>query len=167
MNMKKLICVILLTAVISAVTVPALDVGDNAAPFVLLDMNRSYVYSKDFYTGEYWVLLDFFATWCVPCKEKLPHIEELFMKYRERGLKTYLVATDTEGADVLKPFFQSRPTPVPVLVDRYSVVAKKYGVLNLPTLILVSPDGKIVYRLEGKSDTMIEDLEGFLADLSG
>ncbi len=167
MKMNKATLIILLGMVMAASPLFALDVGDEAAAFVLPGLDKSYVYSKNIFNGENWVLLDFFATWCEPCKEKLPYIEELFMKYKDKGYVSYLVATDKEGTSVLKPFFQERPTIIPILVDRYSVMAEKYGVLNLPTLILVNPEGKIVYRLEGKSDTMVEDIEGFLSGLDG
>ncbi|MBN2050996.1 MAG: TlpA family protein disulfide reductase [Spirochaetales bacterium] len=158
---------VLLIVLLVSVSGTALDVGDEAAPFVLPGMDKAYVYSKNIFNGENWVLLDFFATWCEPCKEKLPLIEDLYLRYQNKGLLTYLVATDKDGATVLKPFFDARPTPVPVLVDRYSVMADKYAVTNLPTLILVNPQGKIIYRLEGKSEAMIKDLEAFLSTDNG
>jgi len=167
MVMKKLTILLVLSAILAVVSLSALDVGDDAAAFVLPGMDKSYVYSKNIFNGENWVLLDFYATWCENCNEKLPYVEELYLKYKDKGYTCLLVATDAEGSDIVKPYFQSRPTPLQILIDRYQVMAGKYGVENLPTVILISPEGKIVYRLEGKSETMIEDIEDFISVLNG
>jgi peroxiredoxin len=167
MNMKKTSLIILLVMVITATGLSALDVGDEAASFVLPGLDKSYVYSKNIFNGENWVLLDFYATTCENCNEKLPVVEELYLKYQNTNFTCLLIATDAEGTTVVKPFFQSRPTPLTILVDRYQVMAGKYGVENIPTVFLVNPDGRIEYRLVGKSDTMVDEIEGFLSGLNG
>lgn len=165
--MKQKLFLLVSVFFLTVISLPAMDVGDEAAAFVLPGMDKSYVYSKNIYNGENWVLLDFYATTCEICNEKLPLVEELYLKYQDKGLTCLLIATDSEGPGVLTPFFEARPTPLTILVDRYQVMAKKYGVDALPTIMLVNPEGTVVYRLDGKSDTMIQDLEEFLSVLNG
>lgn len=128
------------------VSVTALDVGDPAPAWVNPDLQGEYVFSRDYY-GTSPVLLDFYATWCVNCNEKLPEIEALSEKYSEMGLKVLLFATDKEGNEVVESFFKENPTTLPVLIDRYLVTLnKKFGENSVPVYYLIGADGIIVYK---------------------
>ncbi len=139
------------------------DSGEPAPSFVLTDMERNYVFSRKIY-GKSWLLIDFYATWCVNCNKELPHVEELYNEFSGKGFDVFLMATDKEGIDVVAPFFSERPSPVSVLIDRYQKASKAFGVEALPTMFLVNPDGKIVFKTVGFHEDDIEKLRKILED---
>jgi peroxiredoxin len=102
----------------------SLDTGEKAPPFANPDLNNRHILSKE-YVGKGWLILDFFATDCEGCEKELPVLERLHRVYAPSRLQILVFATDTGGLSVLAPYFQRRPTPLPVLVDRYRVAVKK------------------------------------------
>ena len=140
----------------------ALDAGDEAGTFVNPDLKGDFVFSKD-YIGNGWVLMDFFATWCGPCQEELPELEKLYVEFSGQGLKAFVFAVDTEGSEVVKPFFGEHPTAMTVLIDKYMVTAERYDVEGIPVVFLVGAVGFIVVRGDGFSLEAIEEMRGILS----
>jgi peroxiredoxin len=139
----------------------ALEPGDKAPPFVNLDLSKHHVLSKH-YLGKSWVILDFFATDCEGCKKEIPIIEQLYRDHSEIGLEVIVFATDLEGAEVVSPFFENRPTPLTVLLDHYQVTVKKYGVEEIPSLFLIDPQGSIVHKEVGYREDLYEVISSIL-----
>jgi peroxiredoxin len=126
--------------------------GDAAPKFTNPDQAGKYLMSTKVY-GAGWVIIDFFRTDCEPCKKELPELEKLYGKYQKTGkLQAILFDTDTDPSQV-GPFFQSRPTPLAVVLDRYQVTAERFGVESLPMLFLVDPSGKIAMKAVGETET--------------
>jgi thiol-disulfide isomerase/thioredoxin len=126
--------------------------GDAAPKFTNPDLAGRYLMSTKVYGG--WVLIDFFATWCEPCKKELPELEKLYVKFGKTGkLQAVLFDTDTDPS-LVGPFFQSRPTPLTVVLDRYQVTAERFGVESLPMLFLVDPSGKIAVKGTGETEAL-------------
>ncbi len=151
----------------------SLEIGDPAPTFANPGLDGRFVFSKNYYGGK-WVLLDFFATWCENCKEELPLIEKLGEEIGKDQLAIILMDVDKEGPSIVKPYFESNPTTLTVVIDRYMVVAKKFGVIDsetgagsLPALFLVNPQGKIVFIEFGKSDTIGEELKAIILNTEG
>jgi peroxiredoxin len=153
--------VVLLLVLANPLSLAALDVGDQAPPFVLTDMNRNYVFSKNIY-GKGWVLVDFYATWCEACNEELPYLEDLFIRRGGDEFQVVVMATDSEGTGTVKPFFEARPTPLLVLLDRYQKSVESFGVTELPTVFLIDPQGFIAYRSSGYHQGLIEEIEALI-----
>lgn len=141
----------------------ALDVGDDAANFVNPDLTGEFYFARD-YIGKGWVLIDFFATWCAPCQEELPELEALYGKYSGKGLSAFLFSVDAEGDEVVKPFFRQKPTAMTVLIDKYMVTMKRYGVEGIPVVFLVNPQGKIVVRGDGYDPEAIAEMDRVLSE---
>jgi peroxiredoxin len=139
----------------------ALELGDKAPPFVNLDLSRQHVLSKH-YLGQSWIILDFFATDCEGCKKELPVIEQLYRDFSDQGLEVIVFATDAEGAEVVSPFFENRPTPLKVLLDHYQVTVKKYEVGEIPSLFLIDPEGFIVHKEVGYREDLYEIISSIL-----
>ena len=95
--------IILILTILTTIPVFAVEVGDDAPAFVLTDVNRNYTFSKKMYGNE-WLLIDFYATWCENCNAELPHVEELYAEFEDKGFNVLLMATDAEGLDVVVPF---------------------------------------------------------------
>jgi thiol-disulfide isomerase/thioredoxin len=103
------------------------------------------------------VLLDFWATWCGPCQAEAPIIDKIAQRYKDRGLAVVGVNT-SDAPGRARPWAMSRHLSFPVVYDADDV-APEYGVENLPTLILVSKDGKVLAVRTGiTSDSELERL---------
>lgn len=163
--MKKILFILFISFVL-VLPICALDVGDDAGTFVNPDLSGNFVFSKDYF-GSKWVLLDFFATWCEPCKEELPELEDIYAEFGEKGLAAILFSIDEEGDKAVKPFFAETPTEMTVLIDRYMVTAERYGVEGIPVVFLINPSGKIVVRGDGYSEETIGEIRSILADNLG
>jgi peroxiredoxin len=144
-----------------ALEAAALEVGAKAPPFANPDLQNRYVMSRDL-LGKGWVILDFFATDCEGCKKELPILERLQADYGGAGLSVLVFATDAEGARVVEPFLGQRPTSLPIVLDRYQVTSKKYGVTEIPSLFLVDPAGEIAFVEVGFREDLYEALSAIL-----
>lgn len=124
----------------------SLEVGDKAPNFANPDVNGTFHFSKNYFTKS-WVLLDFFATWCEPCIEKLPQILGIEEDFMEKGLTTIVFAIDKEGPEVVVPYLKENPIESLVLIDRYQVTIKdKYGETAIPLYFLIDEKGIIRYK---------------------
>jgi peroxiredoxin len=144
--------------VIGAARAAAVGVGAKAPPFANPDLQNKYVMSRDL-LGKGWVILDFFATDCEGCKKELPVLEKLRADYAGLGLVVLVFATDAEGARVVEPYLRERPTSLPIVLDRYQVTTKKYGVTEIPSLFLVDPAGDVVFAAVGFREDLYEVLK--------
>ena len=136
----------------------SVEEGDTAGVFVNPGLDGVFVFSKD-YVGKGWIILDFFATDCEPCKKELPELEELYEELSgEVDLSILVFATDSAGPAIVKPFFDERPTNLKVVIDRFKVAVQNYGVEEIPTVMLVDPDGIIVFKQTGYSETAVAEI---------
>lgn len=94
------------------------------------------------------VMLNFWASWCAPCRKEMPLLDDLFQRYQDAGFVLYgvNVESDTAAADKL---LEDIPVSFPVLYDPTSKVSKLYDVDAMPTTILIDRDGKIRYVNRG------------------
>mgnify|MGYP001077504930 CR=1 FL=1 len=105
------------------------------------------------------VLLDFWATWCPPCRAEVPHLQKLHEKYGKKGLVIVGVAQDSDGAKAVKPFAAKNKLTYVNLVDPKHEVARKYKVGPIPTTYLIDRKGVIRYVHLGFAPGMEKDLE--------
>jgi thiol-disulfide isomerase/thioredoxin len=95
-------------------------------------------------------LVDFWATWCAPCRASMPRVQKVWSDYAPRGLDLLSVDTD-DGNDrepVVKEFLLQNQLTFPVVLDDGSG-QNAFHVSGLPTMVLVGKDGKVVWRHEG------------------
>jgi cytochrome c biogenesis protein CcmG/thiol:disulfide interchange protein DsbE len=104
------------------------------------------------------VVLDFWATWCGPCQAEAPIVNGLAQRFKDRGLVVIGVNTsDAEG--LAARYAVKKGLSFPIVYDEGNAIANKYRVDNLPTLIVVSKDGKMVAVRHGvTSDADLERL---------
>ena len=117
-----------------------LAVGDKAPNFVLTDMNGKKQQLSD-YKGK-GVLLNFWGTWCQPCKQEMPAMNELYKEYQNRGVQILAVHV-VNTTFLVRQFIQQYHLSFPVLIDRNKDVQHAYNIAPLPTTILIGPDGRI------------------------
>jgi len=123
-----------------------------AAPdFTLEDMDgESYTLSH--YRGKV-VMVNFWATWCPPCRRELPSMEALYQSFKDKSF-TVLAINQWESPDHVFAYMgQLEVFPgFPILFDRDSAVSQIYGVKGLPTTVLIDKRGRVVYRAVGGRD---------------
>jgi thiol-disulfide isomerase/thioredoxin len=104
------------------------------------------------------VLVNFWATWCGPCRIEIPWLIELQEKYAARGFIVLGVAMDEEGKSAVAPFVQkerfkvggtSQSMNYPVVLGNDATADKFGGLVGFPTSVLISKDGRVVKRIDG------------------
>jgi peroxiredoxin len=98
------------------------------------------------------VLLNFWATWCEPCREEMPAMERLARTYRERGLAVLAISVDRDGASVVRPFLKRHDVTFLVGLDPEQTVARLYRVWALPSTIIVGRRGIPLFGAQGARD---------------
>ena len=88
------------------------------------------------------MLLDFWATWCDPCREEIPHFVELQKQYGDRGLQIIGVSMD-DGPEPVRDFYKHFQMNYPVVMGNAKIGELYGGVLGLPIAILIGRDGRI------------------------
>ncbi len=126
------------------------DQRQQAPAFVLPALHGASL-GLEAYRGKV-VLLNFWATWCPPCRAEMASMEELYRAYSHHGLILLAVSTDAGGAEVVRPYIQARDLTFPVLLDPTGAVAHRYAVRVLPTTYLIDQAGQIVAREVGARD---------------
>lgn len=125
-------------------------VGRAAPDFALTELKGGTVRLSDF-KGKV-VLLDFWATWCAPCRREVPGFIRLQRQYADRGFTVLGIALDEEGAAVVKPLAQRLGINYPVVIGTQQVAADYAGIQALPTAFLIARDGKILGAFVGARD---------------
>lgn len=122
--------------------------GMNAGDFTLMDIDgKEHTLSE--YKGNV-VILDFWATWCPPCREEIPHFNDLAKKYNERGLVVLGVSVDRDGAEIVRNFrSEKQPLDYPVVMSNSEVYNKYQSYLpsdergGIPFTFVIDKEGII------------------------
>ena len=125
-----------------------------ASDFSLKDMSGKTVRLSD-YKGKV-VLLEFWASWCPPCRASVPGIEKLHKAYKDKGLVVLAVSMDGGGLDEVKSFIKESGITYSVLQGTEDV-AEKYEVRSIPMMLVLNKEGRIAKRYLGMGSD--EDLE--------
>jgi thiol-disulfide isomerase/thioredoxin len=130
--------------------------GTAAPDFALQSLDGKTVHLSDF-RGKA-VLLNFWATWCTPCRLEMPWFVELEKQYGPQGLQVVGVAMDDAGPDKIAKFAKDMGVNYPVLLGKESVGDEYGGLEYLPTSFYLDRDGKVVQRVFGlRSRSDIEE----------
>jgi cytochrome c biogenesis protein CcmG/thiol:disulfide interchange protein DsbE len=111
------------------------------------------------------VILDFWATWCPPCREEIPDFISLQKQYGPKGLQVVGIALDQEGGDVVRPFMKQMGINYPIALDPESTSTASYGgVRGIPTTFVIDRKGNIVKKYVGATPkaTFLADIKPLL-----
>ena len=110
------------------------------------EINLPYIDGKSFNLSTLkgkWVLLDFWASWCAPCRREGKHVLELYKEYQSKGFEVLGVSID-QNPDAWKKAIKEDQTTWKHVLDQKSEVAKTFGVSSVPRVFLIDPEGIIV-----------------------
>ena len=142
---------------------PKATASGNLAPdFTITDIEGKKLALSD-YRGKV-VLLDFWATWCTPCREEIPHFVEMQQKYGPKGFQVVGISMDDDAKPV-KAFYQEYKMNYPVAVGDDKLAESFGGVLGLPVNFIIDSDGRIVRKFVGATEvsTFDKEVEALLA----
>ncbi|OGB95811.1 MAG: hypothetical protein A2Z31_04825 [candidate division NC10 bacterium RBG_16_65_8] len=126
------------------------DRSVSVPEFILPDLGGTPIRLSD-HRGKV-VLLNFWATWCPPCRAEMPSMETLYQVYRGRGLAILAISNDVSGKSAVEPFVRERGLTFPILLNPEGDVFAQYGVRGLPTSYLVDRRGRVVSAEIGARD---------------
>lgn len=142
-------------------TLRKVGIGEKAPDFTLADTNGKPVKFSSHVNGKY-LLLDFWAGWCGPCRRENPNLVRVYEKYKGKGFDIFAVSLDKTKEQWVNAIADDKLTWTHVsdLTFWDSAPAKLYGVRAIPSNVLIGPDGKIVARnLRGKElEEKLEEL---------
>ncbi|MBT3874587.1 MAG: TlpA family protein disulfide reductase [Nitrospina sp.] len=98
------------------------------------------------------IVVNFWATWCVPCVKEMPSFEALYRRYRSRGLTLLAVNLDKEGLSKVQEFVDKYNLSFPVLLDTDGVAEKLYPSFTIPFTYVIDKHGRVAARVDGAKD---------------
>ena len=127
-------------------TLTAVEGRPPAPELSLLDLEGARHHMGD-YRGRV-VIVNFWATWCPPCREEMPSMQRAYEKLREEGIEM-LAVNIGEDEDTIFAFTADYPVEFPLLMDLDSTTIQSWPVKGLPTTFVVDPQGRLAYRAIG------------------
>lgn len=142
-----------------------LEEGATAPSFRL--PSRSGLISLDSYDGKKIVLINFWATWCPPCVEEMPSLENLKKMMEGKDFELLAINIDEDNWAAVRRFEKQVSVTMTILVDPEGLVASLYGVEMLPQSFLVGKDGKIIKRYIGPRNwidsSLVEEINHYVS----
>jgi thiol-disulfide isomerase/thioredoxin len=157
-----LLTITILVSAAFAQDIVKLEVGDPAPTFFLRTLEGENFFLSKEINPDSPIILAFYATWCVPCRQEIPALEKMMSDPAMSNVRLYYVNVGglmaaNEGGDVVKQREETDKVQQhkerfkmthPILMDRYALTAQKFGAESLPTIVVVD-DGKIKYLHHG------------------
>jgi len=135
--------------------------GEKAPAFSLQDLDGEQVSLADF-AGKV-VIVEFWATWCPPCRESVPATNKLYRKYRDMGLVAVAVAVQDQP-DAVGDYIREWSIEMPVLMDD-GAVSQVYGVRGIPAMFFINRAGLVTNELEGYRPSVDREIESRVKEM--
>lgn len=140
--------ILLLAFLVAPAGVAAVERGEPAPPFELPGLQGTIRLAEA--RGQV-VLVDFWASWCVPCRLSFPWMNEMLARYGANGLRIVAINVDRKGPDAAK-FLERVPARFDIAFDPAGLTPRAYGVKSMPSSYLVGADGKVIAVHRGFTD---------------
>lgn len=129
--------------------------------FDLPDLNGKILSLEDF-RGKV-LIINFWATWCPPCEEEIPKLNQLHKRYKNEGLVVIGIALDKDSLNLVEPFIRKKRVGYPILVGNEQLLRSLKDFSGVPTTLIVDQKGNIQKKFDGSFDK--DDLEKSLKEL--
>lgn len=135
--------------------VQKVEIGSKAPDFALVDLNGEK-HKLSEYKGQ-GVFLNFWGTWCKPCEEEMPYINNQYAQFKDKGVQ--VLAVDVGESELAVTKFKDRyQLNFPIVIDKDSQVMNAYGVNPLPITFLIDKEGEVVKIHTGQlTEAMVKD----------
>jgi len=161
-----LLIVLLAMPVVSACGMGKVDEKvESAGDFTLKDLKGKDV-TLSHKKGKI-VLLNFWATWCPPCREEMPSMEKLHNKYKGKDFEIIAVAMDPKGEKTVKPYIEEQGFTFTVLIDEKGTVSDMYRAYAVPMTFILGRDGAVLDKVIGAADWFSEESQAYMEELMG
>ncbi|GAA0481387.1 thiol-disulfide oxidoreductase ResA [Salinibacillus aidingensis] len=165
---RSIVLAILLGAVVFALVSnfmkdkEAVADGDQAPPFELEQVNgEGAIHLSEDLKGK-GVMVNFWATYCDPCKEEMPYMQKLYPEYKEKGVEIVAVSLDATKLRI-RNWIDKNHLTFPIVHDKNGTVMEAYGVFDLPASFFINPDGTVERQVLGA--LTLDRLEGYLNEI--
>jgi peroxiredoxin len=148
----------------STFSLPAtLSDGKPAPDFSLPGLDGKQINLSD-YRGKV-VLVNIWATWCLPCVEEMPSMQKLYNEFKGNDFEILAISIDTLGLKVVAPFMKNHKLTFPALLDPQGTVKSTYGITGVPESFIIGKDGTLVKKIIGPLDWATPAVFQFFRDL--
>ena len=150
--MKKIIGIIFLM-----ISLVSFSNSAKAPDFNLKDQYR-VVHSLENYKGKV-IFLNFWATWCPPCKKEMPDVESIYKEYGENKKDVVILGVNSEKENEVKKFLKDKGYTFPTVIDENSEVMRKYFIQAFPTSFVIDKEGNVYgYVMGGLTKEQIKQV---------
>ncbi len=127
------------------------DEGHLAPDFTLKTLEGNTVRLSDF-RGKKVVLINFWATWCPPCRLEMPTMQQIYSEYKDRGFEILAVNIESDAEQAISDFVKELRLTFPILLDPDMKVTRKFRVIGLPVSVLIDRQGIVRSKEIGYHD---------------
>jgi peroxiredoxin len=113
------------------------------------------------------VFLNFWATWCGPCKEEMPSMEALYNQFKDKKFVFLTISVDYEGLKPVKAFIEKTHYTFPVLLDPKNDTLDLFAVTRIPTTFIIDKEGRMIGQAIGPRNWKSPEVESILNQLTG
>lgn len=139
-----------------------IQVGDTAYDFTLNDLDGNLISLSD-YRGRP-VILNFWATWCVPCRVEMPELQQALNDYEDEGL-AILALNQQESREAVEAFFEEFDLSLTSLLDSEGTVSRLYSIVVFPGTVFINADGQVTAIHRGV--LVREQIDDYLGEMIG
>lgn len=154
---------IMLAALLAASSAQALEKGAPAPQFDLPGLDGAIKLAK--LQGKV-VYVDFWASWCGPCRQSFPWMNEMQARYGGKGLQIVGVNVDAKSDDA-RQFLATTPARFAIAFDPQGATPRSYGIKGMPSSVLIGPDGKVLLEHSGFREADRAELESKIQSALG
>ncbi len=145
-SIVKNMAVLLVAGMLLSTSTQADVIGNPAPDFTLKSRSGENVKLSEL-RGEV-VMINFWASWCAPCRQEMPLLEDIYKKYSELGFVLLGVNVEEDASKAME-LLREIPVSFPILYDNANEVSKRYKVVAMPTTVMVDRDGTMRYLHRG------------------